>query len=221
MKNKLFIFICLTCVIIFNSCGSNKKTENLNSKNTENRWQDKEVTTSQKTNEGINTNNKTDVNKNAVSTQTTNTNNKNEKNTMPYPSFYAPDFTLEDLSGKKISLSMYNGHKVVLIFWATWCGYCLKELPALQHTYENYKDKIYLLLIDIMEEKEKVLKYVSEHNIKLPILLDISGEASKVFQVNGTPSHFFINADGKIFSAKPGFMTNEEFIQFIDNLVKG
>lgn len=193
MKNKFFIFICLICAIIFYSCSGNKKAENLNSKNVGNRWQDKD----------------------------NNTQKTNKKNVLPYPSFYAPDFTLEDLSGKKISLSMYKGHKVVLIFWATWCGYCLRELPDLQQTYKNYKDKIYLLLIDIMEEQAKVLAYVNKHNLKLPILLDISGKVSEAYQVNGTPSHFFINSNGKIFSAKPGFMTNEEFIQFLDNLIKG
>src|ERR1051325_3934448 len=53
----------------------------------------------------------------------------------------APDFTLKDLAGNTVTLSKLKGQVVLLNFWATWCGPCRVEMPAIQHRYETFKDQ--------------------------------------------------------------------------------
>ena len=58
----------------------------------------------------------------------------------------APSFTLEDLNGKKVSLSDYRGKAVLLNFWATWCGPCKIEIPWLIKLRDQYKDQGFEIL---------------------------------------------------------------------------
>ncbi|MDE6393778.1 MAG: TlpA family protein disulfide reductase, partial [Duncaniella sp.] len=53
----------------------------------------------------------------------------------------APDFTLPDLNGKEVSLSDFRGKWVVLDFWGSWCGWCVKGFPALKEAYTQYGKK--------------------------------------------------------------------------------
>jgi len=56
----------------------------------------------------------------------------------PYKGYMAPDFTKKDLTGKKITLRNLRGRYVVIDFWGTWCGPCMKELPTLHELYKKY-----------------------------------------------------------------------------------
>ena len=60
----------------------------------------------------------------------------------------APDFTLKDLQGKDLSLSSLRGKYVVLDFWGSWCGWCIKGIPEMKKYYEKYKGKLEILGID-------------------------------------------------------------------------
>ena len=60
----------------------------------------------------------------------------------------APDFTLNDINGKPLSLSSLRGKHVVLDFWGSWCGWCIKGMPQMKEYYAKYKDKLEILGID-------------------------------------------------------------------------
>jgi thiol-disulfide isomerase/thioredoxin len=70
----------------------------------------------------------------------------------------APDFTLPDLSGERVSLSSYKGKTVVLNFWATWCAPCREEMPALARLAEllERRDDVVLLTVSVDEEPEAI-----------------------------------------------------------------
>ena len=58
----------------------------------------------------------------------------------------APNFTLVDLAGKKVSLADFKGHPVIVNFWATWCGPCKLEMPWFEQMYGKYKPQGLVIL---------------------------------------------------------------------------
>ena len=62
----------------------------------------------------------------------------------------APDFTLKDINGKEHSLSQYNGRDVMLIFWATWCGPCVMEVPHLKELRQTVSEDKLAMLADVL-----------------------------------------------------------------------
>ena len=118
---------------------------------------------------------------------------------------YAPDFTLSDTDGNTISLSNYEGQTVMVVFWATWCPYCVQEIPAINAVYEKYKEQgLVVLGVNAGEQSDKVSKYQNSHNISYPILLDTKGTIQNRYRVSGIPAHFVINANGKIIYVGTG-----------------
>lgn len=133
-----------------------------------------------------------------------NTSGKNEE-ARPQINAFAPDFVSEDVLGNKIALSDFRAKKpVLLIFWATWCGQCTKELPDLKIFTQRYQDKIQVLVVDSGEPKETIKDYIQEKKINFLILLDEERKIWNQYLIRGTPSHFLIDKEGKIVTLRPG-----------------
>lgn len=117
----------------------------------------------------------------------------------------APDFTSEDVYGNKISLSDFQNEKpVLLVFWATWCSYCAKELPDLKIFTAKYRNEIQVITVASGESRETIKNYIEEKNVNFLILLDEKREIWSSYLVRGTPSHFLINKNGRIVTLRPG-----------------
>lgn len=111
----------------------------------------------------------------------------------------ALDFTATTIDGKKISLSQYKGKKAVwLVFWATWCPYCQKEIPALKELHKKYGDKVEILAINIgvNDSIEKSKDYQFEHD--LPYQIIFSNEITRQYEVQGTPTQIVIDTKGRV-----------------------
>ena len=126
----------------------------------------------------------------------------------------APDFTLPNLKGENISLSNFLGKKVVLlVFGATRCRDCVKEVPELKELYGKFKNRDFILLyIDIGESKKKVEAFVRENSIPYPVLLDEKSQAASAYKVYGIPTVFLIDRQGKVVfsgSAARGFLVGK------------
>lgn len=120
----------------------------------------------------------------------------------------APDFVSEDVYGNKISLSDFQ--PVLLVFWATWCGYCAKELPDLKNFTRDYQDKIQIIAVSSGESKETIKNYIKEKDVNFLMLLDENREVWNIYLVRGTPSHFLIDTGGKIVTLRPGLASRED-----------
>ena len=122
----------------------------------------------------------------------------------------APDFTLEDMSGEKISLYDLQGQKVFLNFWASWCPPCKAEMPAIQKLYKN-NENIKVLTVNIKEGKDKVFDYLMKNNFSFTTLLDKSGRvASSKYLVRGIPTTFILDKDSIIQARHSGALTYEQ-----------
>ena len=112
----------------------------------------------------------------------------------------APDFTLIDINGKPLSLSSLRGKYVVLDFWGSWCGWCIKGYPDMKKYYEKYKDKIEILGIDCNDTEEKWKKAVADN--QLPWLHVYNkkddNDVTKLFGITGYPTKILIDPQGKI-----------------------
>jgi len=123
------------------------------------------------------------------------------------------DFSLPGLQNQTIQLSQYRGKAVILNFWATWCVPCKDEMLLLQ----KYSDQMHSLLVVIginsSEQAPDVAAFVAANQIKFPIALDLSGEITRKFMINGYPTSFFVDAKG--------ILRDEHIGALRDDLIRG
>lgn len=117
----------------------------------------------------------------------------------------APGFTLPDLNGKMVSLSDFRGKWVVLDFWGSWCGWCVKGFPALKEAYKKYGDKLVVIGIDCNESEADWREGVKKH--ELPWLNLYNGndqELYKAYDITGFPTKAIINPEGRLVDLTTG-----------------
>lgn len=119
----------------------------------------------------------------------------------PRQGFLAPEFTLTSLGGEPFTLSDLRGQVVVVNLWATWCPPCRAEMPALQSAYETYREEGMVLLAVNSTDQDSISaveSFVDEYGLTFPILLDVEGLVSRLYQLQALPSTFFIDRQGVI-----------------------
>ena len=120
----------------------------------------------------------------------------------------APEFTLLALNGDTISLADYRGKKTVVVsYWASWCGPCKVELPELREFYKRYHQadaNFEILAISIDEQKADAEKYAAAEKLPFPVLFDPQSKSAEAYSVEGIPTLFVIDKDGKIVHAHAG-----------------
>jgi cytochrome c biogenesis protein CcmG/thiol:disulfide interchange protein DsbE len=124
----------------------------------------------------------------------------------------APDFTLQDLSDRNVSLSDFRGKVVVLDFWATWCPPCRMSIPELVKLQKKYQDDGFEVLgISLDDPQDELSRYLTEFKEKYKINYRILRFNSKVMQdyfgmeSPAIPTMFVIDRDGKIREKIIGF----------------
>ena len=122
----------------------------------------------------------------------------------------APDFTLPDIFGKQHKLSDYRGKDIIVVFWATWCGPCIREIPHLKELQDTLgRDKLVILAIT-NENPGSVKMFASNERINYTILLSGQDIPTPYRYIGSIPSSFFINTEGKIKLATSGLIPLEE-----------
>lgn len=111
-----------------------------------------------------------------------------------------PDLTFTDLDGSKTKLSDLHAKVVVINFWATWCGPCVKEMPALQSLSDEYGNKgLTVVGVNVDEDPETVLApFLSKHEIKFKSYVDPHGNLADRFSVSGLPLTLIVDEKRKL-----------------------
>ena len=127
------------------------------------------------------------------------------------------DFQLLDLSGQKHALSDYRGRWVIINFWATWCGPCIKEIPELVEFQRKYRTTAQVLGINFEQlTTNNIRRYGNQLDINYPILR-ITDEPLVPFEpLKGLPTTFIVSPEGKIIHRHLGPMSYEQLKQWID-----
>jgi len=147
--------------------------------------------------------------------------NENKSNEEKDEKIIAPDFTLEDINGKKVSLSDYRGKIVFLNFWATWCQYCVLEMPDLEKVHREFSkgDDAVVLTVNSDGDPDKVRNFIEDNDLTLPVLMDYAYEVNTMYGISGIPVTFVIGRDGSVYGAIPG-MTNKDTLLNIYESIK-
>lgn len=123
----------------------------------------------------------------------------------------APDFKIYDESGKAVNFEEFVGKPIILNFWASWCGPCKTEMPVFQKVYEETKDDIVFLMVNLtdgaQETKEKAQKYIQDNGYTFPIYLDSDSDAAATYGIYSIPTTIFINAKGEVEAGHSGVLT--------------
>jgi len=124
----------------------------------------------------------------------------------------APNFTLEDLSGKRVSLEELKGSTVLLDFWATWCSPCRSSIPELVELQDKYRNKgLVILGISVDDPRQINSNYLRSFSKKFKInytILRVDEAVSRAYfgtQRYSIPTLFIINTEGKVVGQHVGF----------------
>jgi len=110
----------------------------------------------------------------------------------------APDFSTDILGGDRFALSDHSGNVVFLNFWASWCGPCVDEMPAIQELSELYTDVIFIG-VNVAETQEKVRDFITKNGYGYNIGIDETGGIlNNLYPSDGIPYTLIIDAEGII-----------------------
>ena len=109
----------------------------------------------------------------------------------------APDAPLTLLDGSQKNISDLQGSVTILSFWATWCPYCIKEMPDLQKVKENYPDTN-VVLVNCGEEEALVSDFVAQHDYDFTWTLDLDFAAQRAYPTSGIPYTVVIDPQGTV-----------------------
>jgi peroxiredoxin len=120
-----------------------------------------------------------------------------------------PEFVLTDLGGKTISTKDFRGKKkLVVSFWASWCGPCRMELPELEAFYQKYhrpESNFEVLAVSTDADRAAAEEYVRKAKLSFPVLLDERGKTQDAYGVSAIPMVFVIDEEGKVIYADVGY----------------
>ena len=131
----------------------------------------------------------------------------------------APDFTLKDLEGNDLALSSLRGKYVVLDFWGSWCGWCIKGIPEMKKYYEKYSAKLEILGIDCNDTEKAWKDAIAKHQIPWKHVYNPrSSNLTTTYAIEGFPTKIIVDPQGIIVKTVVG--EDPAFYAFLDELLK-
>lgn len=113
----------------------------------------------------------------------------------------APGFELKDMDGRLHRLEDYRGKVVLVNFWATWCPPCRHEIPSLERLYQRIGSQGFVVLgVNEWEDPDHVFAYTGQLGVDptYPILFDSDSAVATAFEVNGLPTSYLLDKEGRV-----------------------
>lgn len=119
----------------------------------------------------------------------------------------APNFTLNDVDGRRHQLAEYGNSVVLLHFWVDYCANCRSEFPKMQHIYQQLKPEgLEIVAVNVGQSRAHVIEFQDNYDITFPMLMDPDYNVAKIYQAMAFPITFVINREGKIVKRVLGWM---------------
>ena len=132
----------------------------------------------------------------------------------------APGFSLATMDNKPFILDRQQGRDVVMVFWATWCGWCKKQMVELEDLNNSLADNNVscALVLSDTENLEEARRITESLNLESPILLDCGSEVTEEYRVKGFPTTVVVNAEGNVVYYKAGY--SPDIVQEVRSLLE-
>lgn len=129
---------------------------------------------------------------------------------------HAEGFQLTDTDGKAHSLAGYKGKWVLVNYWATWCPPCLEEIPDLIALHENKKNNLIVIGVAIdYRNAKQVTDFADSLLVNYPIVLGTPKVVNQIGPVQGLPTTYLYNPEGKMVAQQVGPITREAVQKYI------
>ena len=129
----------------------------------------------------------------------------------------APTFTLNDINGKPLSLQSLRGKYVILDFWGSWCGWCIKGFSKMKEYYAKYEGKFEILGIDCNDTEADWKAAVEKHQVPwLHVYCPKDASVQEDYGITGYPTKIIVGPDGKIVKSIVG--EDPAFYTLLDDL---
>jgi peroxiredoxin len=133
----------------------------------------------------------------------------------------APDFTLADTNGVNVSLSLFKGKYLLVDFWASWCGPCMKEVPNVQKLYADFHSKGFEILgVSLDKDKASWTRAIRTKPLPWTQVSDLKQWKSMVvplFNISGIPYTLLLDKEGKIIAKG---LRGDELYKKVESLMK-
>jgi thiol-disulfide isomerase/thioredoxin len=135
---------------------------------------------------------------------------------LAVPGLHAAGFSVTDTDGKTHSLAGYKGKWVLVNYWATWCPPCLAEIPDLIELHENKKNNLVVIGIAVdFRGAKQVTDFAEGMKVSYPIVLGSPEVINQIAPVQGLPTTYLFNPEGKMVAQQVGPVTLESVESYI------
>ena len=132
----------------------------------------------------------------------------------------APDFSLPDLSGQRLSLSAYRGKVVLLDFWATWCDSCRDEIPRFVQLQNKYRDQgLQIIGVSLDDSPEPARDFYERFKMNYPVVMGNAKTGDLYGKILGLPVAFVIQRDGRVYAKHVGATPISVFENELEDLL--
>ena len=129
-----------------------------------------------------------------------------------------PDFRLLDLEGRPVQLSAL-GRPAIVNFWASWCGFCIEEMPDFERLHQAAGDRVTVIGVNRAEPLHTAQLFAKHTGATYILLLDLDDTLGRPYQIIGMPTTLYVRADGIVDTVKIGFHTFEEMTALTNRLL--
>lgn len=130
----------------------------------------------------------------------------------------APDFELLNLDGQPIRLSELRGQPVLINFWATWCGYCLDEMPVIEKYYERFTPDLTVLGVEVGDSVDDIRAVVEKYGFTYDILRDPDSRVFDQYKLDAFPVTFMVDSQGIIQVKHLGWMSEDKLVSYLSQV---